>query len=121
MRVKNDRAIKIVILATGVASVVIQLLTIREFLALFAGNEFVIAVIFFNWLTSGGIGTMLAYRAAGRFFRPSVRRLAWLSLVIAAMSPVHLLVIRLLFDVFFIYGSETGFYQILSFPICIID
>ncbi len=117
MRVKSDRAIKFVILATGVASVVTQLLTIREFLALFAGNEFVIAVIFFNWLIAGGFGTMLAYRATNRFFTPSLPRLAWLSLVAAALSPVHLLAIRLLRDLFFIHGSETGFYQIFLYTL----
>ena len=111
MRARNERAITIVILATGVASVVTQLLTIREFLALFAGNEFVITAIFFNWLIAGGAGTMLAYRAAGSFFKPSPRRLTWLSLLAASMQPVHLLMIRLLRDVFFIPGSETGFYQ----------
>ncbi len=111
MRVKSDRAIKRVVLATGVSSVVTQLLTIREFLALFAGNEFVIAVIFFNWLIAGGAGTMLSYRAAERLFNPSVRRLAWLSVIAAVMSPLLLLAIRLLFDVFFVHGSEAGFYQ----------
>ncbi len=111
MRTKNERAIIRIILATGVASVATQLLTIREFLALFAGNEFVIAVIFFNWLIIGGAGTLLAYRAADSFFRPSPIRLGWLSLLAAAMQPVNLLTIRLLRNVVFIPGSETGFYQ----------
>ena len=111
MRTKNERAIIRIILATGIASVVTQLLTIREFLALFAGNEFVIAVIFFNWLIAGGAGTLLAYRAAASFFRPSPIRLGWLSLLAAAMQPVHLLTIRLLRNVIFIPGSEIGFYQ----------
>ena len=111
MRARNERAITIVILTTGVTSVVTQLLTIREFLALFAGNEFVIAAIFFNWLIAGGAGTMMAYRAAGFLFMPSPPRLAWLSLLAAAMQPVHLLAIRLLRDIIFIPGSEIGFYQ----------
>jgi spermidine synthase len=117
LRARNERAITIVILATGVASVVTQLLTIREFLALFAGNEFVIAAIFFNWLITGGVGTMLAYRAAGFFFRPTPRRLAWISLLAAAMQPVHLLAIRLLRDTIFIAGSEIGFYQTVIYAL----
>lgn len=111
MRAKNERAVIFIILATGVASVVTQLLTLREFLALFAGNEFVIAVIFFNWLIAGGAGTMLASRSARSLFRPSFQNLAWLSLLAAAMQPCHLLAIRLLRDMIFIPGSETGFYQ----------
>jgi len=39
-----------VVIATGISSVVTQLLIIREFLAQFQGNEFVIALILFNWL-----------------------------------------------------------------------
>jgi len=49
-----------VVIATGISSVVTQLLTIREFLTQFKGNEIVIALILFNWLILGGIGTLLA-------------------------------------------------------------
>ena len=42
------------VIATGVASVTTQLAVIREFLCLFSGNEFVIAVTLFNWLFIGG-------------------------------------------------------------------
>jgi spermidine synthase len=41
----NDRAITRVVIATGISSVVTQLLTIREFLAQFQGNEIVIAIL----------------------------------------------------------------------------
>ena len=57
MKKNNDRAIIRVVVATGISSVVTQLLTIREFLTQFQGNEIVIALILFNWLILGGIGT----------------------------------------------------------------
>jgi len=60
---KSERAITLVVIATGISSVVTQLLIIREFLAQFQGNEFVIALILFNWLIIGGIGTLLAHLA----------------------------------------------------------
>ena len=60
MKSPNERAIIRVVIATGIASVVTQLLTIREFLTQFKGNEIIIALILFNWLILGGIGTLLA-------------------------------------------------------------
>ena len=60
MKKKSERAITRVVIATGISSVVTQLLIIREFLSQFKGNEFVIALILFNWLFLGGLGTMLA-------------------------------------------------------------
>jgi len=54
-----------VVVATGVASVVTQLVLIRELLSQFQGNEIVIALILFSWLTLGGLGTLLARPAAG--------------------------------------------------------
>jgi len=88
-----------VIVATGISSVVTQLLIIREFLAQFSGNEFVIAMIFFNWLVMGGIGTILAHPPGGRIFlRPSIPGLAWLSILIAVLPVGQILSIRLLRD-----------------------
>ena len=47
-------AVELLVVATGVASVVAQLTIIREYLAAFQGNEFVIALILFGWLAWGG-------------------------------------------------------------------
>ncbi|MEZ4576873.1 MAG: hypothetical protein R2875_02360 [Desulfobacterales bacterium] len=55
-----DRRIRDVVIATGIGSVITQLLTIREFLCLLNGNELVIALILFNWLFIGALGTLLA-------------------------------------------------------------
>jgi hypothetical protein len=49
-----------VVVATGIASVAVQLVCVREYLAQFQGNEIVIALIFFCWLVFGGIGTAAA-------------------------------------------------------------
>ena len=59
MKKTDDRAILRVVIFTGIASVVTQLLTIREFLSRFEGNEVVIALILFNWLLLGGLGSLL--------------------------------------------------------------
>ena len=108
------------IIATGISSVVTQLLIIREFLAQFQGNEFIIALILFNWLILGGIGTILARWITRDLWAPTANRLGWLSLILAGMPAVQILAIRFLRDVFFIHGSSVGFYPTLSYSFLII-
>jgi spermidine synthase len=104
-----------VVIATGISSVVTQLLIIREFLAQFQGNEFVIALILFNWLILGGIGTILCRRITRNFWAVTASRLGWLSLLLAGLPAVQILAIRYLRNVFFIPGSSVGFYSILFY------
>lgn len=110
MKKNDDRAIIRVVVATGISSVVIQLLTIREFLTQFQGNEIVIALIFFNWLILGGLGTLLARGAARRLLPATASRLAWMSLLLGALAVLQIMAIRQLRDVVFIHGSSVGFY-----------
>jgi len=108
---KNDnRAILRVVVATGISSVVTQLLTIREFLSQFQGNEIVIALILFNWLILGGIGTIVARVITRRFQKATATRLAWMSLILSAFSILQILAIRQFRDIVFIHGSSVGFY-----------
>ena len=126
MKKKTERAVTRVVIATGISSVVTQLLIIREFLAQFQGNEFVIALILFNWLFLGGLGTILAHWITQRFWRPTVNRLGRLSLLLAGLPAVQILAIRELRDVFFIHGTSVGFYPTLAYtfftlaPYCLV-
>jgi spermidine synthase len=113
----NHAAVIRVVIATGISSVVTQLLTIREFLSQFQGNEIVIALILFNWLILGGLGTRAARLVAERTRKPSANVLAWLSLVLSLLSVLQILAIRLLRDIIFIQGSSVGFYPTLLFSI----
>jgi spermidine synthase len=123
---KNERAIARVVIATGISSVVTQLLIIREFLAQFQGNEFVIALILFNWLILGGIGTLLARWVTKRVWKATITRLGWLSFVLAGLPAAQILIIRRFRDVFFIHGSSVGFYPTLTYtfftiaPYCLV-
>jgi spermidine synthase len=111
----NERAIIRVVIATGISSVVTQLLTIREFLSQFQGNEIVIALILFNWLILGGIGTQMARGVVKHPRRATADSLAWLSLVLSPCAVLQILSIRWLRDVVFIHGSSVGFYPTLLF------
>jgi len=121
---KNEGAVLAVVVATGISSVVTQLLTIREFLAQFQGNEFVIALIFFNWLVLGGLGALLSRVITKRNFwgrgRPTIHRLAWLSLVLVALTPLQILAIRFFKNFFFIQGVSVGFYPTLAYSFALI-
>jgi spermidine synthase len=111
---QNNSPILLVVVATGISSVVTQLLTIREFLAQFQGNEFVIALILFSWLIQGGIGTYLSYMCS-KIIIPSPGTLARLSLVVAGLPSVQIILIRKLRDLLFVHGSSVGFYQTFAF------
>ncbi len=111
---QSSSPILLVVVATGISSVVTQLLTIREFLAQFQGNEFVIALILFSWLIQGGIGTYLS-QLFSKIIAPTSNMLAWLSLIIAGLPTFQIILIRELRDVLFIHGSSVGFYQTFAF------
>ena len=111
MKKKSDNAVIQIVIATGITSVATQLLTIREFLAQFNGNEFVIALILFNWLVLGGIGTLFARIVHARYKKTARDMLAWLSVSLAVFSPLQILFIRELRDIVFIHGSSVGFYS----------
>jgi len=111
---KNEKPVLLVVIATGISSVVTQLLTIREFLAQFQGNEFVIALILFSWLIQGGIGTIISCFFCGRM-TPSTNLLGILSIALSALPAIQILLIRELRDTLFIHGSSVGFYQTFAF------
>ena len=108
------------VIATGISSVVTQLLTIREILTQFQGNEIVIALILFNWLGLGGIGTLLANIRTRRSAEATDINLGWLSLMLCGLSALQLPAIRELRDVFFIQGSSVGFYPTWLFSFLVI-
>jgi spermidine synthase len=120
LKKKNNSAILRVIFATGISSVVTQLLTIREFLTQFQGNEIVIALILFNWLILGGFGTLLARLVSRGYWQARINRLVWLSMGLAGVPTLQILAIRMFRDVFFIHGSSVGFYPTLTYTLVLI-
>ena len=118
MKRNAEKAISALIVATGISSVIAQLLLIREYLTQFQGNEYVIALIFFSWLLLGGLGSYTAGIITGRFLKPAANLLVWLSLLIAVLPVAELMTIRLARDFIFTPGASTGFYETFLF-ICV--
>ncbi len=120
-----ERLILLLIVFTGISSVVTQILTIREFLSQFQGNEIVIALILFNWLIAGAFGTFVSHKLS-RICIPSVQALSLLSMLTAGLCVVLIPLIRVLRHEFFIQGASVGFYPVwffslfLTLPVCML-
>lgn len=115
MKRNPEKHLAALVVATGISSVVSQLLIIREYLTQFQGNEYVIALIFFAWLLLGGLGGFLSALITGRFLPADIGRLAGFSLLTAVLPMATLLAIRVGRDAVFTAGASAGFYQTLGF------
>jgi len=99
------------IIGTGLSSVTTQLLTIREFLTQFQGNEITISLVLFCWLLLTGLGS-LAAKAVKRPFRGLYTILV---LIVALWPLLQLIGIRALRETFFTHGLSPGFYPIFLY------
>ena len=110
------------IISIGISSVTTQLLTVREFLASFEGNEMVIGLILFSWLFITGIGSFLA-----RYFqKPSPKIYACITCLIGILPLFQITAIRYGREIVFTHGVSPGLYSITSFivitvaPYCLV-
>jgi len=99
------------IIATGISSVATQLVTIREFLTQFHGNEITISLVLFAWLMVNALGSLLAKP----FKKGSWSLYAVLIFIIAIWSLPQLIFIRLIREYVFIHGLSPGFYRIFYY------
>lgn len=99
------------IIGTGISSVTTQLITIREFLTQFHGNEITISLCLSSWLLLSGLGSLLAKA----FSRGRATAYALLLLLIAAVPLAQLMVIRGFREFVFIHGASPGFYAVLGY------
>ena len=107
----DNRLIIWSVIATGISSIAVQLITVREFLAQFKGNEITISLVLFCWLLLTGIGTLIA-----RFYKkPSPVFYSIVILLIALWPLPQTILIRQCRDVVFIHGVSPGFYQVFFY------
>jgi spermidine synthase len=93
------------IIGTGVSSIAVQLVTVREFLSQFHGNEITISLVLFSWLLLTGLGSFIAKA----FRRPSVTAFALLSGLLAFWPLPQLILIRYFRESVFVHGASPGF------------
>ena len=115
MKRRNNRVVLFSVFAAGISSVVAQLIFIREFLAGFEGNEFVIALILLIWLVSTGMGSLIALYLDRNTGRDSVKALGLISITIAVLPTVLILMVRYVRDTLLVQGTSVGFSPTLAF------
>jgi len=99
------------IIGTGISSIAVQLVTIREFLSQFHGNEVTISLVLFSWLLLTGLGSL----AAKLVKRSSLTFYALLSIFMAIWPLMQIMLIRELRETIFIHGVSPGFHQIFFY------
>ena len=65
----RQRAIFISVTCLGMSSLMTQIVTLREFMNILAGNELVIGLVIANWLLLTGCGSYLAVLPPGSGIR----------------------------------------------------
>jgi len=99
------------IIGAGISSIAVQLVTIREFLSQFHGNEITISLVLFSWLVLTGLGSFIA--KAVRW--ASVTTFTLLSGLLAFWPLPQLLLIRYFRESVFVHGASPGFNQIVFY------
>jgi spermidine synthase len=112
---RNNRVVLFSVFAAGISSVAAQLVIIREFLAGFEGNEFVIALILLCWLVSTGMGSLIAMYLNRRTGRASVKVLGLISITVAVLPTVLMLMVRYVRNAILVQGASVGFSPTLAF------
>jgi len=101
------------VIGTGISTVPVQLLTIREFLSQFHGNEITISLTLFCWLLLTGMGSLLARLVR----RPGPGLYGALCVLLGIWPLLQLLAIRWGREAVFLHGSAPGFYAIFLFAL----
>ena len=99
------------IIGTGISSIAVQIITVREFLSQFSGNEITISLVLFCWLVVSGIGSL----AAKFFSKKSTTFYSIIALITALFPLIQIIAIRLFRDFIFIHGESPGLYPIFFF------
>lgn len=109
------------IITLGVSSVISQLLVIREFLAVFSGNELTVGIILGNWTLLTGIGSYI-----GKKLPRDYTVLAKAQIGIGIVPILVLIILRTTKNVLFVQGEIAnlteifGWSLILLAPFCIL-
>ena len=99
------------IIGTGISSIAVQLVTIREFLSQFHGNEITISLVLFCWLLLTGIGSL----GIKLFRRSSLVLYSMLIVFIAIWPLIQIIFIRGFREAIFIHGVSPGFHKIFFY------
>lgn len=110
LRFKIMKKITIYIFSLGLITMIVQIVTLREFMFLFGGNEMIIGVFLANWMILTGSGTYIGKLAKNIKNKEGMVHsafifLSWLpAILISSITVLH--------NLFFKPGIEIGLFQI---------
>jgi spermidine synthase len=115
------RILKIAIISLGITSVISQLVLIREFLAIFGGNELIFGIILGNWTLLTGIGSYL-----GKKLPSSPHVIGGLHLGMGTLPLLLILILRISRNILFTPGEIANPMELFAWsfviliPLCLI-
>ena len=98
------------IILLGAQAVLVQVLLIRETLAVYFGNELTIGIVFFSWLAGVAVGASTSTRWSGRLHRPALALLV----LQGGMTAVPMCQVWLVRIVRIMLGTPSG--ELVPFP-----
>lgn len=115
------RFLKVALVVLGITSVISQLVIIREFLAIFGGNELIFGIILGNWTLLTGIGSFL-----GKYLPGSPRMASMLHIGMGTLPLTILLILRITRNVLFTPGEIVSLSElfiwsfVILLPLCLL-
>ncbi|GAB4344831.1 MAG: hypothetical protein Kow0089_21590 [Desulfobulbaceae bacterium] len=116
--IAEKRPLFVSITCLGMSALITQVVTLREFLTVFAGNELVLGMVLGNWLLLSGAGAFCGSRA-DRLRRP----MAWLvacQAAVALLPLLHVALVRML-PVLSVPGEMAGLQRIMFFSLLVLS
>lgn len=109
------RLIPLSVIILGVSSVMSQLVVMREFLAVFSGNELTVGVILGNWTLLTGIGSYM-----GKRLPKKITVLIASQLAVGVLPVLHLLLLRVTRNILFIPGEIASLTEIFVWSLVLL-
>jgi spermidine synthase len=117
---RGNGSVLLTVFATGVSAVVVQLVMVREFLAGFEGNEYVISLVLLCWLAAGGLGALAARDLSRRTPGGSLKAFGLIAAAVALIPPVQTSALRYLRSDLFVQGASVGLAETFAFAAAVI-
>lgn len=113
------------IFLSGITSIIMQILIVREFISVFSGNELITGILLFNWLVINGAGAYLAKMT--NKIRKSVNLIMVLHLLLAILPLLTVFILFSSKNLAFPAGIQVNYVALIFFsfflllPFCLIS
>ncbi len=106
------RKLTIYIFSLGLITMIVQIVTLREFMFLFGGNEMIIGIFLANWMILTGSGTFIGKTAKN--MKNKVRMIHSVFIILSWLPVIMIFLISVCRNLIFKPGIEIGLFQITT-------